>query len=130
MRAAALVAAVLLVGLSAPARAQVASARPLPSFAASTSRPVPSQVKWGMLIGGVTGTAIGAIVVARSSSHCQKQNERGWDCLLRPIVFMGGAAAGGLVGMLAGGAIGKSIAEHAEFDVAGASLKMGVRLPL
>jgi len=122
------------VAIAVPARAQVAPARSIleirpefVSFAAPAPAParreMPSQMKWGMLIGGVTGAAVGAIVV--SSKPCENQ---GWACLLRPMLVLGAAAGGGLVGMIVGGEIGKSIADHAEFDVA--SRSVGVKLAL
>lgn len=125
-------AAIVLLGVAGvPAHAQVRSVLQIrPEFAsyaaaASARRSMPSQMKWGMIIGGVTGAAVGAILV--SSRPCEAQ---GWGCLLRPVLVLGGAAAGGLVGMLVGGSIGKAIAEHAELDAAGARLRMGLRVPL
>jgi hypothetical protein len=76
-----------------------------------------------MLIGGVTGAAVAAIVV--SSKPCSNQ---GWDCLFRPMLVMGAAAGGGLLGMLVGATIGKSIADHADLDLA--RHRVGIRLPL
>jgi hypothetical protein len=114
MRPSVAVAAVLLAGVSIPSQAQVAPAR-FASFTAPAPRraEMPSQMKWGMIIGGVTGAAVGAIVV--SSKPCENQ---GWACILRPMLVMGAAAGGGLLGMLVGGTIGKSIADHAELDLA------------
>jgi len=123
---------VLLTGVSVPAQAQqlrpeFASAVPFAAFAAAAParRTPPSQAKWGMIIGGITGTALGAILV--SNSPCKAQ---GWGCLLRPILVLGGAAAGGLVGMLVGGVIGNAIAGDGDADVAASGLRVGVRLPL
>ncbi len=132
MRAVVVVVAILPVGFSVPAQAQVAP-REFSSFIASAPAPapaparrsLPSQAKWGMIVGGVTGTALGAILV--SNSPCKAQ---GWGCLLRPILVLGGAAAGGLVGMLVGGVIGYAIAGDGDVDVAASGLRVGVRLSL
>jgi len=124
MRPGVAILALLLAGVSIPSQAQVAPAR-FASFTAPAPRraEMPSQMKWGMLIGGVTGAAVGAIVV--SSSPCEDQ---GWACTLRPILVMGAAAGGGLLGMFVGGTIGKSIANHAELDLA--RHRVGIRLSL
>src|SRR5712691_4619226 len=79
------VATVLLAGVGVPAPAQVALVPPVrsifeikpefPSFAAPLPAPalvrrsVPAEVKWGMAIGAVVGTTVGAILVSSYPCH-------------------------------------------------------------
>jgi hypothetical protein len=100
------------------AQEQHVVARPLPTFSAQTgSRSRPKAAVWGMVIGGVTGAAVGAYLVL--GHPCRD----GWECRLRPGTAMLGIGFGGAVGMLVGGAVGHAIDRNREFNV-------GIRLSL
>jgi hypothetical protein len=134
-----LVATVVLMGVSVPARAQVAPVtrssailqeRPdFPRFAAPTSRP--ASVKWGMVIGGVAGATVGAVLVFGHPCH-------GDDCWVRPAVAILPIGIGAAVGIMVGGAVGNAIARDREFNVSGgavsrrpgARIGVGIRLSL
>jgi len=137
MRHGLVVATVLLMGVSVPARAQVAlvtrsssilQERPeFPRLAALSSRP--ASVKWGMVIGGVAGATVGAVLVFGHPCH-------GDDCWVRPAVAILPIGIGAAVGIMVGGAVGNAIARDGDFNVSGAaitrrpgaSIGVGIRL--
>lgn len=83
---------------------------PRDTFHFSSQRSVPSSVKWGMVLGGLVGAGVGA---ALTLNHpCA-----GWECMMRPLIATFGIGAGGVVGVLVGGAIGHAIANHQRLNV-------------
>jgi len=133
-----IVATVLLVGVSVPARAQVAFVTLPPSavlareFSPSPARgSTPAAVKWGMVIGGVTGATVAAVLVFGHPCH-------GDDCWARSAVAILPIGIGAAVGIMVGGAVGNAIARDHEFNVSGAAvrrrpgdtIRVGIRLAL
>ncbi len=122
MRHRIVVATALLTALSLPARAQgvlgtgagVPRARSdFPTFAAPISPP--SAVKWGLVIGGVTGAVVGGFLVL--GHPCRD----GWECTLRPAAAILGIGIGAGVGSLVGGTVGNAIARDSELDAGDAA---------
>jgi hypothetical protein len=70
----------------------------------SAGRSVSRTVKWGVVIGGVTGATVGAILVFGHQCH-----NDGWECILRPVAGIFAIGVGAGVGMLVGGSIGRAI---------------------
>lgn len=139
MRHGLVVLTILLAGVSASARAQIGPVTPgasvlharhdLPSFA--TRPPPPAAVKWGMVIGGVAGASVAAVLVFGHPCH-------GEDCSLRAAVAILPIGIGAGVGILVGGAVGNAVARESEFNDLGAAeaarlgvkLRFGLRIPL
>ena len=118
--------AVLLVGLGVQVQAQAPFAAPLasrPTVRFHTSAPRIARsaaVKRGMIIGGVTGAGIAAILVF--SRPC-----RGDDCWTRSAVAILPIGLGAAVGIVVGGAIANGMAQDHDFAVAGATIRRAAR---
>ena len=129
---------VLFLGLGGPTEAQLWPAAPVGPMrqmsgfhatGAPTSRS--AAVKRGMIIGGVTGAGVAAILVFSHPCH-------GDECWTRSAVAILPIGLGGAVGILVGGAVGNATAQDREFEVGGGTVErarpfavaVGIRLTL